>query len=221
MTRERPDPDPATTRERRQRGSRRRPGRRAQPGRRIDSRGVEEWRGDDHRRDRQRTGRRRRAGTTLTHEHILILDPEALQNCGHAYGGRYWDEDVRVADAVTALTAVREAGIRTLVDATAPGLGRYIPRIQRVNEAVDLNIIVATGLYAFLQLPNFLTYRTDEAIAALFVRELTEGIDDTGVKAAFIKCAVERHGAGRRRAADPGGGGDGPSRDRRAGHGPH
>ena len=33
-----------------------------------------------------------------------------------------------------------------------------------------------------------------DAIAELFVREIREGIDDTGVKAAFIKCAVERHG---------------------------
>ena len=31
-------------------------------------------------------------------------------------------------------------------------------------------------------------------IAELFVREIREGIDDTGVKAAFLKCAVEQHG---------------------------
>ena len=61
-------------------------------------------------------------------------------------------------------------------------------------EAVDLNIIVASGVYAFLELPNFLAYRSVEAIAELFVREIREGIDDTGVKAAFLKCAVERHG---------------------------
>ena len=33
-----------------------------------------------------------------------------------------------------------------------------------------------------------------DAIAELFVREIRDGIDDTGVKAAFLKCAVERHG---------------------------
>jgi phosphotriesterase-related protein len=132
-------------------------------------------------------------GRTLMHEHIFIMQPEPLQNWGNTFGG-YWDENERVADAVTKLSAVRDAGIRTLVDPTAPGLGRYIPRIQTVNEAVDLNIIVATGVYAFLELPNFLAYRSPEAIAELFVRELTEGIDDTGVKAAFVKCAVEQHG---------------------------
>ena len=133
-------------------------------------------------------------GRTLAHEHILIIEPEALQNWGHAYGPCYWDEEVRVADAIARLTELREAGIRTIIDPTAPGLGRHIPRIQRINESVDLNIVVATGVYAFLALPNFLTYRDVDAIAQLFVRELREGINDTGVKAAFLKCAVEAPG---------------------------
>jgi phosphotriesterase-related protein len=132
-------------------------------------------------------------GPTLTHEHIFIMQPEALQNWGHAFGPCYWDEAQRVEDAISTLTAVREAGIQTIVDPTVPGLGRYIPRIQDVNRGVDLNIIVATGVYAFLELPNFLAYRSVDAIAELFVRELREGINDTGVKAAFLKCAVERH----------------------------
>ena len=133
-------------------------------------------------------------GTTLMHEHVFILQPEALQNWGHAFGPLYWDEQERLADAVVKLGAVREAGIRTIVDPTVPGLGRYIPRLQTLNAELDLNIVVATGVYAFLELPNFLAYRRVDAIAELFVRELREGIDDTGVKAAFLKCAVERHG---------------------------
>jgi phosphotriesterase-related protein len=133
-------------------------------------------------------------GTTLMHEHVFVMNPESLQNWGHAYGSLYWDERERVADAVDKLTRVREAGIATVVDPTAPGLGRYIPRVREVAEAAGLNLIVASGVYAFLELPGFLAYRPVEAIAALFVREITEGIDDTGVKAAFLKCAVERHG---------------------------
>jgi phosphotriesterase-related protein len=133
-------------------------------------------------------------GAALMHEHVFVLQPEALQNYSHAWGASYWDEEARVADAIVKLRAVRNAGIRTLVDPTAPGLGRYIPRIQRVNAEVDLHIVVATGVYAFLELPNFLAYRHVDAIAALFVREIREGIDDTGVKAGFLKCAVEQHG---------------------------
>jgi phosphotriesterase-related protein len=135
-----------------------------------------------------------RLGPTLMHEHVFILDPEAREAWSHLWGESYWDEDAGVAKAVEQLRALRETGIRTIVDATAFGLGRNIARIQRVNAEVDLNIVVATGVYAFLELPGFLGYRTDDWIAELFVRELREGIDDTGVKAAFIKCAVERHG---------------------------
>jgi phosphotriesterase-related protein len=135
-----------------------------------------------------------RLGPTLMHEHVFVLEPEALQNYGHLWGASYWDEESRVADAIRKLRALRGAGIETIVDPTVPGLGRYVPRIQRVCAEVELNVVVATGVYAFLELPNFLRYRSTDDIAEIFVREIREGIDDTGVRAAFLKCAVEEHG---------------------------
>ena len=95
-------------------------------------------------------------GPTLMHEHVFVLDPEALQNYGRVWGASIWDEEVRVADAIAKLQRLRDGGIQTIVDPTAIGLGRYIPRIQRVNAEVDLNIIVCTGVYAFLELRGFL-----------------------------------------------------------------
>jgi phosphotriesterase-related protein len=128
------------------------------------------------------------------HEHVFVLEPDALQNYAHVWGGSYWDEEERVADAIAKLRRLRAGGIRTIVDPTVIGLGRFVPRIRRINAEVDLNIVVATGVYCFLELPRFLAYRRDDAIVELFVREIREGIDDTGVKAAFLKCAVEEHG---------------------------
>jgi phosphotriesterase-related protein len=133
-------------------------------------------------------------GPTLMHEHVFVLDPEALENYGRVWGAGYWDEEARVADAVAKLRRLRAGGIQTIVDPTAIGLGRSIRRIQRINAEVDLNIVVCTGVYAFLELRGFLGYRTDDQLVELFVREIREGIDDTGVKAAFLKCAVEEHG---------------------------
>ncbi len=133
-------------------------------------------------------------GPTLAHEHVFILEPEALQNYGRRWGAPYWDEEVRVADAIEKLRRLREGGIHTIVDPTVPGLGRFIPRIQRIVAEVDLNVVVATGIYAFLELPSFLSYRSDDAITEIFVSEIRDGIDDTEVKAAFLKCAVEEHG---------------------------
>ena len=160
-------------------------------------------------------------GPTLMHEHIFVMEPEALQNYAHVWGESYWDEEVRVADAIAKLSAVREAGITTLVDPTAPGLGRYLPRIQRVNAEVDLNIIVASGIYAFLQLPNFFGYRPTEAIAEFFVREV-RGRDRRHRRQGRIPqvlCRGTR--VDRRRAADPRGDALRGRRDRRAGDGAH
>jgi len=133
-------------------------------------------------------------GPTLMHEHVFVLDPEAAQNYNRTWGAPYWDEEERVADAIAKLRRLRAGGIRSIVDPTAIGLGRNIPRIQRVNAEVDLNIVVATGVYAFLELRGFLAYRTDDALVELFVSEIRQGIGDTGVRAAFLKCAVEEHG---------------------------
>jgi len=134
-------------------------------------------------------------GPTLMHEHVFVLDPEALENYGRRWGAPIWDEEVRIADAIAKLRRLREGGIHTIVDPTVYGLGRNIQRVQRLNaEVPDLNIVVATGVYAFLELRGFLGYRTDDQLVELFVREIREEIDDTGVKAAFLKCAVEQHG---------------------------
>ena len=133
-------------------------------------------------------------GRTLMHEHLVLLSPEALANFGHVWGARYWDEEAGVADVIAKLRRLREAGYETLVDATAIGWGRDVRRLARINEQVDMNIVVATGIYSFIELPPFLAYRSDDQIVELLVRELREEIDDTGIKAAFLKCCVERQG---------------------------
>jgi phosphotriesterase-related protein len=135
-----------------------------------------------------------RLGRTLMHEHIFVLDPEAFTNFGHAWGESYWDEERGLADAAEKIRAVRAAGIETIVDPTVIGIGRDIRRIKRLAEQVDVNIIVAAGIFAFMEMRQFWRYRTAQGLAELFVREIREGIDDTGVKAAFLKCAVEEYG---------------------------
>ena len=137
-------------------------------------------------------------GPTLMHEHVFILSTEHVQNYGD---GLWWDEEARVADAVSRLRALRGKGITTIVDPTVWGLGRYIPRIQRIAEQVELNIVVATGLYVYEELPHQYSYRgpgllldMPEPMVTDFTRDITEGIGTTGVKAAFLKCCVEAPG---------------------------
>jgi phosphotriesterase-related protein len=136
-------------------------------------------------------------GKVLMHEHVFILSPEIVQNYPEEWG----DEDERIADAHKRLTELKQAGIDTIVDPTALGLGRYIPRIARLARDLELNIVVATGIYTFDVLPHYFGLRLPgtgpdgtDPMVNMFVRDITEGITDTGVKAGIIKCATDRPG---------------------------
>jgi phosphotriesterase-related protein len=72
-------------------------------------------------------------GTTLMHEHVFVMQPEPLASYVNMFGGGYWDEEERLADAIAKLTRLREGGISTIVEPTAFGLGRNIERVQRIN----------------------------------------------------------------------------------------
>jgi phosphotriesterase-related protein len=132
-------------------------------------------------------------GVTLMHEHVFVLNEEMRQN----YPAD-WDESARVQDARAKLTALVERGCRTIVDPTVIGLGRDVHRIKRVATGLDLNIVVATGLYTYRDVPFYFQYRFPsggaDPMTALFVADLTEGISGSGVKAAFLKCAIDEQG---------------------------
>lgn len=136
-------------------------------------------------------------GVTLMHEHVFIMTTEIAQNYPDAWG----DEDARVADAITRLNELKAAGVDTIVDLTVIGLGRYIPRIARVAAGTELNIVVATGVYTYNDVPFFFHYLGPgtmldgpEIMADMFVRDIETGIADTGIKAAILKCATDEPG---------------------------
>jgi phosphotriesterase-related protein len=141
-------------------------------------------------------------GRTYMHEHIFVLSSDVQQNYPEEWG----DEDLRVADAAAKLRALAEQGVRTIVDLTVVGLGRYIPRIQHVAEQVpELNIVVATGLYTYDSVPFFFRHRgpalsallgseVPDPMVDMFVSDITEGIAGTGVRAGMLKCAIDHEG---------------------------
>jgi phosphotriesterase-related protein len=131
--------------------------------------------------------------TVLMHEHVFVRTEEIQRNYPHLF-----DEEKEVAAAVERLNALVNVGVATIVDPTVIGLGRDVARIARVNALVDINIIVATGIYTYSDVPHFFQYHGpgtllggDEPMVPMFVQDLTEGIAGTGIKAAFLKCALE------------------------------
>ena len=133
-------------------------------------------------------------GVTLMHEHVFVLTADVQQNYPEEWGS----EEARRTQAVQALRKAYDAGVRTVVDLTVVGLGRYIPRIQAIAEQVPVSIVVATGLYTYGDVPFFFHHRAPvdgvDPMVELFVRDATEGIGDTGVRAGMLKCAIDAPG---------------------------
>ncbi|OBF29188.1 phosphotriesterase [Mycobacterium sp. ACS4331] len=136
-------------------------------------------------------------GVTLMHEHVFVLSPEMMQNDPGIWG----DEQARQRDAIARLNALKARGVDTIVDLTVIGLGRYIPRIARIAEATDLNIVVATGVYTYNDVPMYFHFQGPgtalpgpDPMIDLFIRDITEGIAGTGVRAAMLKCATDQPG---------------------------
>jgi len=136
-------------------------------------------------------------GVTLIHEHIFVLSTEIMQNYPETWG----DEEQRVQNAIVRLNELHAHGVGAVVDLTVIGLGRYIPRIQRIAERTPIHIVVATGLYTYNEIPFFFHFRGPgsvlggpEFMADMFVKDIDHGIAGTGVKAGILKCATDELG---------------------------
>jgi phosphotriesterase-related protein len=131
-------------------------------------------------------------GTTLMHEHLLIGYPgwQAEASADRAARREY------VARCVERMRELQAHGLRTLVDPCPIDLGRDVALMAEVADASDVRIVCATGLYKEDEgAAAYFKFRQHwgDALAEmtdLFVRELTEGVDDTGIRAGVIKVAT-------------------------------
>lgn len=94
-------------------------------------------------------------GTTLIHEHVFVMSTELSQNYPDGFG----DPPRRERDAIARLTELKSRGVDTIVDLTVVGSGRYIPGIARIAAATDINIVVATGLCTYNDIPLAFHYQ--------------------------------------------------------------
>lgn len=147
-------------------------------------------------------------GITLPHEHLLIdfrfmyrepeessargrgLEPVGLRN---HYEILYdWTRNVDNLELLDESAAIEEArlfrleGGRTLVDPTNVGLGRDPLALQRIARATGLQVIMGAGYYVAAVNPPDMDSKSEEAITGEIIRDLAEGVGDSGVRAGFI-----------------------------------
>ena len=135
-------------------------------------------------------------GTTLMHEHLSIGYPgwQAEAMADRAARREH------MARCVEQMHELKTHGLATLVDPCPIDLGRDVELMAEVAQASGVRIVCATGLYkedeggaAYFKFRQHWGDALGE-MTDLFVRELTDGIDETGVRAGVIKVAT---GAGR------------------------
>lgn len=126
-------------------------------------------------------------GFTLSHEHTFI----GGGGLWHAYPDLFdWEEtERRVCDE---FRAAKAGGVDTIIDLSTPDLGRDVAFARRVSEATSMQIVVATGLWR--DIPRYFWDKAPEQIARIFIGEIRDGIEGTGIRAGAIKVANDAEG---------------------------
>lgn len=135
-------------------------------------------------------------GRVLVHEHITAIDVDYTFN----YRADFNEAEI-IEDAVARLNEVKSLGIDTIIDLTVIGIGRNIPRVEKIAARTDLNIIVATGCYTYSEVPlplrhvgPGLVFDRPDPMPDLFVNDIVNGIMNSKVKAGELKCAIDEPG---------------------------
>jgi phosphotriesterase-related protein len=123
-------------------------------------------------------------------EHI-IDDPIALDNlslirryeCSNV-NMALDDEEVMAAE----VSDFKDSGGSAMVDMSPLGSRLDAAGIQRISEKTGVHIIITTGVYLADDLSGDIPRGDD--LKNLMMKEIEEGIDDTGVKAGHIKMAI-------------------------------
>ena len=121
-------------------------------------------------------------GFTLPHEHTQI----ALWQIPDRWD--YWQLTRDRPVILEELAAFREAGGRSLVDLTLPGVGRDPAWLVEVARASGLNIVMGCGWYrgAYYPAEALIDRRSVDALADELVAEASDGVGGSGVRPGII-----------------------------------
>ncbi|MBI4305816.1 MAG: hypothetical protein HY678_05805 [Chloroflexi bacterium] len=122
-----------------------------------------------------------RMGFTLVHEHILVTSAGLKDTYPPI------PRQAAIDEGIHRLKEAKAEGISTIVDLTTMDLGRDVRVIEAVSRASGVNVICATGTW--LEIPRAFRMADPDDIARLYVREMREGIEGTGIRAGVIKVA--------------------------------
>ena len=147
-------------------------------------------------------------GIVLAHEHLFMdlrnqftpfQDAESarisrqkvrMANLGRLRRNPYAVRDNLVLDDPAVMArearAFKELGGRTIVECTSIGIGRNARALKELADSTGLHVIAGCGYYTQDTHPPQMSGWSAEEVAAQMVRDLTEGMDGTDVRAGVI-----------------------------------
>lgn len=153
-------------------------------------------------------------GPTLSHEHIFIdtsadyraptpeiaslMDdlgvdlegPITLKSLGFLRREPQWSVSNQILedfdDAVEELGWAKRAGIKSVFDLTPILAGRQPEALRRLSRTVGMHIVTGTGYYREAFQPAGVADMTVDELEAQFLGEVTQGIDETDVRAGLL-----------------------------------
>jgi phosphotriesterase-related protein len=133
-------------------------------------------------------------GRTLMHEHLLIGWPG-----WEADAVARFDRGEAKRLCVDRMLELKSLGVSALVDPCPIDLGRDVEFAAEVAQAAGVHVICATGLYKeesgaapYFKFRSSFADSTSE-MTEIFVKEVTDGIGSTGIRAGVIKVATGPH----------------------------
>jgi len=126
-------------------------------------------------------------GMTLVHEHLLLGFPGWFMD---ALAPKFRRADA-LSRGVDRMQELMGLGVATFLDPCPMDLGRDVEFMAEVSQRSGMRIVCTTGAfkedegisYTFGALPV-------QDIEAIYLKELTEGIGDTGIRAGLVKVAT-------------------------------
>ena len=147
-------------------------------------------------------------GITLPHEHLMsdgtgwFVEPEDAFEKDMAHRKVTIDmlwwltyhrftnvDDLTCMDeheAIEEITNFKLAGGGTVVEMSNIGLGRSAKSLARISRATGLNILMGSGYYIDPSLPADMDSKSEDQIVEEILRDLDEGVDNTGICAGLI-----------------------------------
>jgi phosphotriesterase-related protein len=144
-------------------------------------------------------------GRTLIHEHLICslarywvpeFAPElaarkvALDTLHDVKAHAFSVRDNLVLDdidnAVREMGELKAAGGASLVDVTSHGIDRDVRALEIIARRSGVNVVAGCGYYIGITHPVGLTERSEASIADEMLREITEGVGNTGIRAGVL-----------------------------------